>query len=312
MTRNDLLIVVINWRHEEETLTCLEGLRPERGEKAGGRRAVILIDSECQPERAEWHKPHSALYDYYDGRAENIGFAGACNLALATATRESFDKILFLNADAELAADTIDLLCAALDRNANTALVSPMLCDEETREPYFCGFVPKLERSVIEHLDENALHAHLAAATDGRHGLILHGTVLMASVETLASLGGFDERFFAYWEDTDLSMRCLEKGYDCRLVREAKAYHQSGRGDETGTRRSGYFFYYMARNEVRFWYRHGRGLARIRALRWHLARSRAKIRELRQAGHVREANSLRLGLIHGFLSVGGRWRGQPA
>jgi N-acetylglucosaminyl-diphospho-decaprenol L-rhamnosyltransferase len=40
--------------------------------------------------------------------------------------------------------------------------------------------------------------------------------------------GGFDESFFAYWEDVDLALRLRAAGWQCRLVPDARAVHRHG------------------------------------------------------------------------------------
>ena len=47
-------------------------------------------------------------------------------------------------------------------------------------------------------------------------------------MKAFTDLGGFDERFFAYWEDVDLALRFRLAGWDCALAPAARALHRHG------------------------------------------------------------------------------------
>jgi GT2 family glycosyltransferase len=61
----------------------------------------------------------------------------------------------------------------------------------------------------------------------------LSGACMLARRSALESIGGFDERFFLYWEDADLCRRLREKGLHVRYVTGATAIHRVGQSSRT-------------------------------------------------------------------------------
>ena len=56
---------------------------------------------------------------------------------------------------------------------------------------------------------------------------------MLARREALDAVGGFDERFFLYWEDADLCRRLRARGYHVRYVPGATAIHRVGQSSRT-------------------------------------------------------------------------------
>jgi GT2 family glycosyltransferase len=61
----------------------------------------------------------------------------------------------------------------------------------------------------------------------------LSGACVLARREALAAEGGFDERYFLYWEDADLCRRLRTRGYEVRYVPAASAVHRVGHSSRT-------------------------------------------------------------------------------
>jgi GT2 family glycosyltransferase len=61
----------------------------------------------------------------------------------------------------------------------------------------------------------------------------LSGACMLARRDALAEVGGFDERYFLYWEDADLCRRLRARGYDVRYVPQAEAVHRVGQSSRT-------------------------------------------------------------------------------
>ena len=301
-----LLVVVINWRNEEEVIYCLRQLRLSLPE----RSSVIVVDNESSDESQRTFKGCSDLYDFYEARDQNLGFVGGCNIGLQIAHKHGFDHVGFLNTDAELDTNCLAGLQQELSVYPECALVSPVLLSSETKLPYFCG--SKIDTKALTMRDITSDEMHESYGTETVfHGLGLHGTVLMANTQHLWSLGGFDERYFAYYEDTDLSQRALSAGFDCRVVSEAHAFHPDGRTRDGGTRRSAYFHYYMTRNGIRFWRAHAEGLGWLKAIFWEVSRAKRAAKELQALGHDQEAKSIWAGIVDGLLGRSGIWKKHP-
>ena len=66
----------------------------------------------------------------------------------------------------------------------------------------------------------------------------LSGACMLVRRDAFLAAGGFDERFFLYWEDADLCRRLRNRGFHIRYVPGATAVHQVGRSSQTARRSS--------------------------------------------------------------------------
>jgi N-acetylglucosaminyl-diphospho-decaprenol L-rhamnosyltransferase len=147
----------------------------------------------------------------------NLGFGAALNRA--TQQRPS-DLLLFLNNDVECEGTFVEALLDEL--SAHATMVAGVLL-QETRPNLIdsAGIVVDSTLMGFDYLHGETVDTLLnAAAPLGPTG----GAALIRSV-AFSSIGGFDERIFAYLEDVDLVLRLRSCGATCRLARYARAIH---------------------------------------------------------------------------------------
>lgn len=111
----------------------------------------------------------------------------------------------------------------------------------------------------------------------------LTGACLMVHASMWQWLGGFDERYFLYWEDVDLSWRCAKAGGSLVVREDVTVVHGVG-GTQAGAGKSPAYVYFNIRNQMLFAATH---LDRRRLLRWFL-RSPGYAVEVLQRGGRRE------------------------
>lgn len=116
---------------------------------------------------------------------QNFGFSKACNAGAAVANTEF---LLMMNPDSEVEGDAISALIAAAERYPDAAAFNPRFVGPASPPP---------ARS---------------APTDDRRVETLSGAALLVRKKLFDEVGGFDEHFFLYFEDTDLSKRLATKG----------------------------------------------------------------------------------------------------
>jgi GT2 family glycosyltransferase len=153
----------------------------------------------------------------------NHGFAGAMNAGIAEAKGA---LIAVLNNDAVPEPAWLEELRLCLDRHSNAAaatgkLVSSRACGVldgagDGLTPSFLPFVRGHGQADGSPFDEE-LEVFGAS-----------GTASLWRGDRLRELGGFDERFFAYYEDVDLSFRAHLRGYECWYAPRAVAAHVRG------------------------------------------------------------------------------------
>jgi GT2 family glycosyltransferase len=242
-------------------------------------------------------------------RAEkNLGYAAAMNLGLAQARRREPERVLLLTEDASFAEGSLEALVEAASREPEFGVLAPALVLADGSGPFSYGGVSD-RNGVTEHLKERpAGDAAGIAACDWVDG----GTMLIAG-EVFDRVGGFDERFWGYCEESDLCLRVRRAGWRVGVVLDAVADQEPG-----AAKRPGVWSYLLTRNGAEYARRaagrRGAAAAIARALGGvllNLARVLARTVRKRPGG-PREPWLLAVGTARGALDfLRGRWGPPP-
>ncbi len=154
---------------------------------------------------------------------KNLGFSAANNLGLRSAQGE---YIAFVNPDARVVASDLDELASAIDELGG--LVSPQLLNTDgTLQPNGRG-APLLLHKILNRASERQQdNGYRLYAADGerRNVFWLIGAVVAGSAATMRALGGWNDRFFLYYEDKDLSIRAWRAGFPVTLLGSVRWTH---------------------------------------------------------------------------------------
>jgi hypothetical protein len=188
----------------------------------------------------------------------NTGFANACNLGIRRAIDTGAEMILLTNDDTELDEFLVAQLASAAIKNPRAGLLNPVICFADQRE---CVWANGNTFSLFTGFGDAADCGR--ACTDVRREGLKHvdaatGCVALARVDVLREVGTFDDRFFMYYEDVDLSLRIRRAGYDIIAVPDARAWHRISRSGKMPESRSAFLYYYNTRNRLAVMRRHAR------------------------------------------------------
>jgi len=161
----------------------------------------------------------------------NLGFGAACNQGARIATGEF---LLFLNPDAVLAPDAVDLLLAAAASRLDAV-----------------AFGPRHELPAV---------ANAQAPSGIREVRFLSGAALLIRRSAFDKVGGFDETFFLYFEDEDLCLRLAECG-PLIEVADAVVLHHPGKGARLDARQRFAKYRHYGHSRAYFSRKHGRRFA---------------------------------------------------
>lgn len=198
----------------------------------------------------------------------NTGFGVGVNLGAARALRDGARQLLILNPDATIEANAARELVA----RASAAPLT-LLCPRIVRPDGSTWF-----DGADLHLVDGRLRNPRHRPAEGWEPW-LTGACLMASSELWELVGGFDDDYFLYWEDVDLSHRVLLAGGDVLVCDDIVATHAEGgtQGEghaSAGLAKSDTYYYFAIRNRLLFAGKHldDEGLARwlgnARAVAW--------------------------------------------
>jgi GT2 family glycosyltransferase len=155
---------------------------------------------------------------------ENLGFGRACNLGF-----QGVDTpyVLFLNPDAWLEPDALELLIDFLEQHPRAGLVAPASRNPGGRRQLY-GKLPTPWRLVRAAVPGRWRRHHLRPMVWGRPPERVEwicGAVMLLRTDVFRRLGGFDPRFFLYFEETDLLHRMRDSGMEVWAVNTALAMH---------------------------------------------------------------------------------------
>jgi GT2 family glycosyltransferase len=260
-------IVIVTWNSGSIVQECLRSVARAAGHGVRVERVVLVDNASTVPPAVP---PDLGLHVEVVRNERNRGFAAACNQG---AGHGRADYLLFLNPDVVLGRDALAAPMAWLDdaRHRRTGIVGIRLVDERgvtartcARRPTRASFLAALLR--LHHL-ARVFRTHLMAEWDHSHTREVDhvlGAFYMVRRAVFEALGGFDERFFVYFEDLDFSLRARDAGWTVQYLAAAEAVHRGGW--TTGLHREDRL-YHDWRSRVAFARKHfGRGTAAGTAL----------------------------------------------
>lgn len=227
-TRAD--IVIVNWNSGAQLGDCLASVATY----GAGRVGRVLIVDNGSTDGSDRVDPRGLdLAVIHAGR--NLGFGPACNLAAAQSTAP---YILFLNPDAEL---RDGVLANALDHfaapgNERVGVVGVRLVGRDGVAHRHCARFPSWRSFVGNSLGLTRLLRHQFPPIplvefdhlESRSVDHVMGAFYCIRRNLFVALGGFDEAFFVYLEDLDLSRRVVQSGWRIDYLAELAAYHKQG------------------------------------------------------------------------------------
>lgn len=156
----------------------------------------------------------------------NLGFAGGANAALAGVTEP---VAVLANSDTVFGPGSLEALLAGLERHPRAGLAAPrLLWPDGTLQRSMRDF-PFPGRLLVEHLPLlRACSARYSDHCTERRADWLVGAVMALRMGAFREIGGFDESYFFYHEETDLQYRLHRAGWERWLVPASEVVHIEG------------------------------------------------------------------------------------
>lgn len=207
-------VVVVNYRTAEHTLECIAGLR----ELDAADLEIICVDNDSGDGSVDALAGQPGVTLVRAPR--NLGFAGGCNLGVRHATGE---LVAFINSDARPEPGWLSAAEAVLAHDTTIGCVASKVLDwDGTHIDYVdaaltwfgMGYKPGAGQPWT---GEGAEPADVLFAT---------GAAMIVRTRLFEEVGGFDERFFMFYEDVDLGWRLNLLGHRVRYVPTSVVRHR--------------------------------------------------------------------------------------
>ncbi|HTD58125.1 MAG TPA: glycosyltransferase family 2 protein [Solirubrobacteraceae bacterium] len=213
--RPDLSVIVVTHNRSDLALATLDSARAATGALEVQWLVIDSGSTDDTPEAIERRFP-----DLRVQRCQNIGFAAANNRALEQARGR---YMLLLNPDVEIVSGTFAELVAALDERPGVGVASVIQQGPDGELQHTIRGFPSPWRAFGEALavrwgDSREEQPEEARYREERSVDWLVGAFLLARTEAVDQIGGLDERFFLYSEETDWCYRAKAAGWDVRHI----------------------------------------------------------------------------------------------
>lgn len=209
----DLSVVVVTYNSRDVIKPCLDSVLNSRNVN----QHAVVVDNASPDNTAA-----VISSDYRDicllNNKDNLGFAAACNQAL----RHCKGKyVLFLNPDTELTPDTLSQAIGYMEANSSVGLAGCRISSPD-------GI---MQDSVSYKYPGQKFASRELQGLPGSIACVL-GAAMIARLDLIKKLNGFDEDFFLYGEDQDLCLRVRKAKWSIGFISAATVIHIGGHSEQ--------------------------------------------------------------------------------
>lgn len=247
-------VVIVSFRSKELLGRCLESLRAHL---PGEGSRVIVVDNASDDGTVEMISssyPEVTLL----AQEENLGFGAATNLGIRVGRNP---YVLALNPDAAIEADTLPALLDVMEANPRIGCAGPALYREDGSFDHAARRSFPTPLSALGHftgvgrvLGGGRLADYRAPGVERGPVDAVNGAFMLLRREALDEVGVFDEGYWMYMEDLDLSYRLHRAGWTTWYEPSVRAIHS--KGGTTGGHRDARLQVAFHRGMGRFYRKH--------------------------------------------------------
>ncbi len=230
----ELAAIIVNYNAGPELRAALRSIKKEM---AGRPWEAVVVDNASTDGSSDYvweFAPNARVLR----NTENVGFGRGINQGVQAT---SAPAILIMNPDCRLEPGAIKTMSAELESRERCAIVGPRVLDPDGTEQGSARGDPDMLTGLFGRT--GLLRILLPSAAVSRRNVVsggasvtvdwVSGACMLVRRSAFEHVGGFDARYFLYWEDADLCRRLRAHGYEIRYVPSAAAVHQVGHSSRT-------------------------------------------------------------------------------
>ena len=214
---------------------------------------LYIVDNSPYPVLKNVFNDLPVEYYFY---GQNVGYGKAHNWAIKNSKKSRYH--LIMNPDIVIAPDAIEILVDFMNKNTDVGMVCPRVMNEDDTVQYLNKRYPNVldlsARRFIPHFLSASLKRridHYEMKDVGYDEIcdieVMSGAFMLCQKDVLKTLGGFDPRYFLYFEDVDLSRKFQQYGYRTVYNPNATVIHSWGRASHKNIRMTVIFIANMYR-----------------------------------------------------------------
>lgn len=238
-------IIIANWKRYKDTAECLDSLYNMTYKEF----QVIVVDNESQKGDAD-----QLLSKYKEVRLlrnkKNLGFCKGNNQGIKKAIKKGADYVLLLNNDTVVKKDFLEILVDYTVTNNFEGILTPKILYYKSKNVWAMGGSLNILTSIPRMIGQGKEASAYNKVFEPDYA---SGCALFVNTKALKKIGILDERYFAYYEDTDLSFRAKKSGYKIKVIPESIIWHKVSQSTKQKSGKIGEMQSYLhARNGIYF------------------------------------------------------------
>lgn len=209
-----VVCVILNWNGWQDTIVCLDALR----QMTYPNLTLVVVDNGSTNDSvAQIEAAHPDILLLETGK--NLGFAAGNNYGIRYGMECGADYIWLLNNDTKPAPDALSALVRKMEENPALGEVASVLYHMERPE-----VVQTWGGGRINTWIGYSWRADKPIEDEWFHDLL--GASLLVRRSALEEIGLLDERFFLYWEDSELGFRLRKNGWKLGVAGDSHVLHK--------------------------------------------------------------------------------------
>lgn len=253
-----VFISILNFNGRDNTIDCLKSL--EKSSKSGFDLKVVVVDN-ASVEKLEI-PPFPNLNIHLIKNKENLGFSGGHNVGIDYSLKNGADFVVILNNDTVVDQNLILELLNIAVSNPDVGIIAPKIYFAKAFEFHKnrykkedLGKVLWFAGGKMDWRNVIASHRGVDEVDKGQYDRtqttdFASGCCMLIKKEVFDKVGMFDERYFLYYEDNDLSQRAKKTGFSIVYNPKAVLWHKNA--GSAGGSGSTLQDYYITRNRMLF------------------------------------------------------------
>jgi hypothetical protein len=219
-----IVTIVLNWNGEHDTAACLDSLLAQEEVPLD----IVVVDNASADGSGDRLRARYPQVQHLQTGA-NLGYAGGNNRGIDWALARGATWVLVVNNDTVADPRCVRRLVDAARLDDRLAAVAPLIVryDDPTRVWFGGGRLDRV-RAIGVHEHEGAAVEQVGDGAGGpvRPCSFLTGCCLLLRAAALRDVGRFEESYFAYGEDAELSLRMARAGWRQGWVPAARLAHR--------------------------------------------------------------------------------------
>jgi len=209
INNSKVAVIIVNWKKYAITTKCIESVFKCNY----SNYEIILVDNESDDSKLSTLKRKNITTI---SNSKNEGFSKANNQGIDYAIKNNFDYVLMLNNDTIVKSNLIDVLVRTAQAK-KISTIQPLILNHDGQKIWNCG--GKINYFFGTFFSSNKVSKSYKTID------WFTGCCCLFETKLFVEIGKLDERFFAYYEDVDLSLRIKKNGYKIGFTSQTELIH---------------------------------------------------------------------------------------